>query len=75
MWVDKPYGCQDGHALLTNSSWGILCPPVEEAALISPAVSESLPTLTDAPRIGINTVDHIANLNVISSSLLKLLPN
>jgi len=70
-----PYGCQDGHALLTNSSWGILCPPVEEVALRSPVVSESLPTLSDATRIGrVHLKCYLAFLLSLLS-LLKLLLN
>ena len=50
--VDTPYGCQDGHALLTNSSWTVLCPPSKEVALRSLAVSDNMPVLTNAARIG-----------------------
>lgn len=51
-WVDTPYGCQDGYALLTSDNWAVLCPPAEEVALISPAISDNLPTLSDATRTG-----------------------
>jgi len=44
--------CQDGHAILTNSSWGILCPPVAEVALISPVISENLPYFSKAASVG-----------------------
>ena len=50
-----PYGCSDGHAVVTDGNWTLLCPPTEEVVLqTSLVINDDLPdTLAPAMRIGI----------------------
>ena len=50
--VDKNYECEDGHALITDNSWVLLCPPNEEIVSRSPSVLNRIPTLLPATRVG-----------------------
>ena len=46
---DRSYVCRDGHAVITNSDWVVLCPPTEDVTSQSTIIipgepSEPLPS-------------------------------
>ena len=51
-WTDEKYECEDGHALVTNNSWVVLCPPSEEVVSRSPSVLNMIPSLSPSTKIG-----------------------
>ena len=50
--IDEKYQCQDGKALVADSSFIVLCPPDEEIISRSPSVSERPPSLSSSTTIG-----------------------
>ena len=58
--ADKNYECKDGHALITDNSWVLLCPPNEEIVSRSPSVLNRIPPLLPATRIGEYSCKEIA---------------
>ena len=48
-WAGKKYECEDGHALITDNNWMLLCPPNEEIISRSPSVLKSSLSLSMTP--------------------------
>ena len=51
-WADEKYKCEDGHAVITNSSWVLLCPPNEEVVSRSSTVLNTIPSLSPSTTVG-----------------------
>ena len=50
--ADKNYECRDGHALITDNNWVLLCPPNEEVVPRSSSVSNRIPSLSPSTTVG-----------------------
>ena len=51
-WKDENYQCDDGHALITDNNWVLLCPPNDEIVSLSPMVLNEIPSLSPSIAIG-----------------------
>ena len=50
--ADKKYECEDGHALITDNSWVLMCPPTEEIVSRSSSVLNRIPSLSPSTTVG-----------------------
>ena len=50
--ADKKYECEDGHALITDNNWVLLCPPNEKIVSRSPSVLNRIPSLSPSTTVG-----------------------
>ena len=51
-WTDEKYECEDGHALITDNNWVLLCPPIDEIVSVSPSVLNTMPSLSPSITVG-----------------------
>ena len=52
VWVDGKYECKDGHALITDDDWVMLCSPNEEIISRSSSVQDKTPSLSPSKFVG-----------------------
>ena len=56
--------CRDGHAVITDNSWVILCPPTEDVASQAVTVLSQLPEVLPTVDIGMYK-NHYTTLNIL----------
>ena len=52
VYLDENYQCEDGHALITDDSWVLFCPPNEEVVSRSTMVLNMAAVLSPSVTIG-----------------------
>ena len=51
-WADGKHECKDGHALIADDDWIMLCSPNEEIVSRSPSVLNKMPSLSPSKTVG-----------------------
>ena len=49
VWLDQKYQCKDGHALVSDGYFSLLCPPIEKIISQSPSMLNGVPSLSSSP--------------------------